>query len=220
MGGIAGKIMPRPRGSYNVSEIYNILDMVAHDNKLWMAKKSGLQGISPATETDENWMLCIDSKGNDFLALETSIDERFSAVTEELNSLKEADNTNNEENAAKFDQVNQKASELQASITENANQITALQNGKADKPVSINASITAANWTGDGAPYTNTIAVEGVTETSVIDIVLPDSLTSEHITAYQEAQIFNGSQAEGSITLNCWGIVPLIDLPVIVIIRG
>ena len=40
------------------------------------------------------------------------------------------------------------------------------------------------------------------------------------MTAYQEAMILNGSQAEGQITLNAWGVVPIIDLPVTIVIRG
>lgn len=159
MSGIAGKIMPRPRGAYDSTATYDILDMVTLNNKLWIAKKTGIQNTEPTTETDENWMLCVEGGTSDGGSSSSSTKQ-------------------------------------------------------------IDTTILSANWVGDGTPYTNTITVDGVTETNIVDVVLPDSLTSEQITAYQEAQILNGSQAEGSITLNCWGVVPLIDLPVTVIIRG
>ena len=202
MAAIAGKVMPRPRGPYDPNALYDIIDFVNYKNKLWMSKKSNLQGIEPSEDDTENWMLCIDSKGEDLQELEASIDERFLRVSEQI--------------TAATDDI----SELQTSVASNQEQIVELQNGKANKPIVISATILATGWTGDSLPYTNTLAVEGVTESNVVDVSLPDTLTADEIAAYQEAQILNGSQSDGSITLNAWGIVPLIDLPVTVIIRG
>ena len=202
MAAIAGKVMPRPRGPYDPNALYDIIDFVNHKNKLWMSKKPNLQGIEPSEDDTENWMLCIDSKGEDLQELEASIDERFLRVSEQI--------------TAATDDI----SELQTSVASNQEQIVELQNGKANKPIVVSATILATGWTGDSLPYTNTLAVEGVTESNVVDVSLPDILTADEIAAYQEAQILNGSQTDGSITLNAWGIVPLIDLPVTVIIRG
>lgn len=202
MAAIAGKVMPRPRGPYDPNALYDIIDFVNHKNKLWMAKKPNLHGIEPSESDTENWMLCIDSKGEDLQDLEASIDERFLQVAEQITA------------------ANDEISELQTSVASNQDQITELQNGKADKTKVVNTTILATVWTGESLPYTNTLAVEGVTESNVVDVSLPDTLTADEIAAYQEAQILNGSQSDGSITLNAWGIVPLIDLPVTVIIRG
>lgn len=87
------------------------------------------------------------------------------------------------------------------------------------KSTKLNLTIPASGWTGE-KPATNTIAVEGATATNNIEVVTPDSLTEEQVTAFISAQIINGTQADGTVTLNAWGEVPSIDLPVTVIVRG
>ena len=49
---------------------------------------------------------------------------------------------------------------------------------------------------------------------------VPSTVNADEISAYQEAMILNGSQAEGQVILYCWGVVPIIDLPVTIVIRG
>ena len=87
-------------------------------------------------------------------------------------------------------------------------------------PVQVETTIFADSWVGTEMPYTNTISVEGVTETNVIDLIPPAILTEEQIDAYQSSPILNATQAMGEITLYCWGEPPKIDLPVVVSIRG
>ena len=212
-GMVAGKVMPRPRGPYDPDTIYQILDMVNYDNKLWMAKTSNLQGAIPSKDDTVNWMLCIDTKGEDLQALEASIDSRFASVGENIVTL-----TGTIENVQSS--METADTELQTQITSNANSITALQNGKADKSTTVTTTIPSSGWGSDGPPYANTLTVEGITETSIVDIVIPGTTTSDEMTAYQEAMILNGSQAEGQVTLNAWGVVPIIDLPVTIVIRG
>ena len=212
-GMVAGKVMPRPRGPYDPDTIYQILDMVNYDNKLWMAKTSNLQGAIPSKDDTVNWMLCIDSKGEDLQALEASIDSRFASVGENIVTL-----TGTIENVQSS--METADTELQTQITSNTNAVTALQNGKANKSTTVTTTIPSSGWGSDGPPYANTLTVEGVTETSIVDIVIPGTTTSDEMAAYQEAMILNGSQAEGQVTLYCWGVVPIIDLPVTIVIRG
>lgn len=213
MAAIAGKVMPRPRGLYDENALYDILDVVNYKNKLWIAKKPNLQGVEPSELDTDNWMLAIDSKGEDIQALEASIDERFLQVSEQFTSV-------TEDISELRTSVTEDITELQTFVASNNKQIDELQNEKADKSTVVNTTILASKWTGNSLPYTNTLTVEGVTESNIVDVVLPNTLTGDEITAYQEAQILNGTQANGSITLNSWGIVPLINLPVTVIIRG
>ena len=60
MGAIAGKIMIRPRGEYNPSEVYDILDVVKHNNKPWICRQNNVLGVEPDEDNAEFWMLLID----------------------------------------------------------------------------------------------------------------------------------------------------------------
>ena len=220
MGEVAGRVMPLPKDIYDSAVIYNMLDMVTHNDKLWMAKKNMLQGVEPSESNADSWMLCISNKGEDLTALEAAINTKFDNVNTRIDGV----GANVTDLRAKDEEilgtVAEEVSGLQSQITGNTNSIAELQNGKADKSTTVTTSIPASAWTSDGPPYTNTLEVEGVTETNIIDIVMPSTVTADEIAAYQEAQILNGSQAEGTITLNCWGVVPVIDLPVMFVIRG
>ena len=78
MGRSAGKVMPLPRGPYDSKEVYNILDLVTYNNKLWMATKSNFFGILPSTSAEE-WMLAVDGT-TDVKGLETIVNEKFSEI--------------------------------------------------------------------------------------------------------------------------------------------
>ena len=56
-----GKILILPRGDYDVSATYNILDVVRYNYKLWMARKSNLTGVTPTAGAD--WMLLVEDGG-------------------------------------------------------------------------------------------------------------------------------------------------------------
>lgn len=67
--------MPIPKGPYDASAIYNILDMVTLNNKLWIAKQSNFSNQEPI-QTNEYWMLAVDGT-TDVKALEQEITEKF-----------------------------------------------------------------------------------------------------------------------------------------------
>ena len=56
---IAGKVMPRPRGDYDPAVVYDILDMVTHDNNLWISKVSTNVGNVPSEDDPYTWMLAV-----------------------------------------------------------------------------------------------------------------------------------------------------------------
>lgn len=57
---IAGRVMPRPRGDYNTATVYNILDIVVHNEKPWICKQNNTVNVEPSLENSESWMLLID----------------------------------------------------------------------------------------------------------------------------------------------------------------
>ena len=60
MGLVAGRILLMPKGHYDENKLYQILDAVSYDNKLWIAKKSNLIGIQPSKENSDSWMFAAD----------------------------------------------------------------------------------------------------------------------------------------------------------------
>ena len=60
MGAVAGKVMMRPRGDYDPSAVYDILDLVKHNNKPWICKQNNIMDIEPSEANSEHWMLFID----------------------------------------------------------------------------------------------------------------------------------------------------------------
>lgn len=98
--------------------------------------------------------------------------------------------------------------------------ITPASIGAAAQSTTVTATLSAASWTGDAAPYSYSLSVTGVTETSNQEILPAIDITAEQLEALQAANIQDGGQAAGSITLKAFGDVPTIDIPIRVIVRG
>ena len=78
----------------------------------------------------------------------------------------------------------------------------------------------AASWTEDAAPYTYTLHISGVTDTSNQEVLPALNITAEQLEALQSANIQDGGQATNTMTLKAYGDKPTIDLPIRVIKRG
>lgn len=100
------------------------------------------------------------------------------------------------------------------------NEIDALQSGKSDKSKTVTTTLSASGWTGSSAPYSQTVAVSGITATSVNDWLPTVDATQEQIEAWDAANIKDGGQSAGSATLKAWGDKPTVDIPVQVVIGG
>lgn len=84
----------------------------------------------------------------------------------------------------------------------------------------VTATLLAASWTGNAAPYTYTLSVRGVTATSNQEVLPALNITVEQLEALQSANIQDGGQAANTMTLKAYGDKPTIDLPIRVIKRG
>lgn len=86
------------------------------------------------------------------------------------------------------------------------------------RSIRTTATITAAGWSGSGA-YTQTIAIEGVEEDSIVEISLPKTVTVDQVKAFNALLLQDGGQASGTITLRCFGTKNTVDIPINVIVR-
>ena len=77
----------------------------------------------------------------------------------------------------------------------------------------------STSWAGTEAPYSQTVAVSGVTSGSVVDIDVASTVTAEQLDAYINAKIVDGGQAAGSITLKAFGDKPEVVIPVKIVVR-
>lgn len=86
----------------------------------------------------------------------------------------------------------------------------------AGKSVLHEASLLAAGW----VDTAYTLVLSGVQSTSAVEILPALITTEDQLEALQKANLQDGGQAEGTITLHAFGNVPVIDLPIRVIVRG
>ena len=94
--------------------------------------------------------------------------------------------------------------------------VKASLNEKARKSTIVTATLAAASWSGN----TYTLALSGITAKSNQEILPGLNITTEQLEALQGANIQDGGQASGSMTLKAFGDVPTIDIPIRVIVRG
>ena len=91
--------------------------------------------------------------------------------------------------------------------------------GAASKSKIVTSTISTT-WTGDTAPYTQSISLADVKDNSIVEISLPSTATIEEVKAYQALNLQDGGQAAGSITLRAFGTKNTSNITVTIIIRG
>jgi hypothetical protein len=67
----AGRILIMPKGYYDSSITYEMLDLVSHNGKTWLAKKT-VSGIEPSETNSEYWMDMFNITAETFGALSKS----------------------------------------------------------------------------------------------------------------------------------------------------
>lgn len=103
-------------------------------------------------------------------------------------------------------------------MTQNATQT--LFDGKATISKTVEATLFVANWTGDAAPYTYTLAVEGVTKTSNQEILPTANIAQEQLISLQGTNMIDGGQDTNTIILKATKNKPTVDIPIRIILRG
>lgn len=98
--------------------------------------------------------------------------------------------------------------------------IDAALSKKADQSRSVEITLTADGWTGDTAPFSQQIAVNGLKAGSNGSIAIANSATADQRAAVRKAQLSVMAQVDGSLTLNCDGKKPMVDIPAVVVILG
>lgn len=96
---------------------------------------------------------------------------------------------------------------------------TAAQVGAAGKSIKTSKTITTS-WAGSNAPYTQSISVEGVTATSIVELTLPTTITAAQVAAFQALNVQDGGQSAGIITLRAFGTKNTTAIPITIIVRG
>lgn len=98
--------------------------------------------------------------------------------------------------------------------------IDAALSKKAEQSRSIEITLTAENWTGDAAPFSQQVAVNGLKADSNGSIAIANTATADQRAAVRKAQLSVMAQVDGSLTLNCDGKKPTVDIPAVVVILG
>ena len=91
---------------------------------------------------------------------------------------------------------------------------------KANSSVAIYTTLLASAWAGVNAPFTQELAVEGLTasQNGVIDVA-HDATTLQREIA-REAMLSVVGQADGTLTIAADGELPTSDIPVYIILLG
>lgn len=104
---------------------------------------------------------------------------------------------------------------IQTDITSLEQQVTTLQSSKAST-FTLSATLTAAGWTGDAAPYTQTVTVTWITAAMnpLVDVVLSDD--TETALAQLEGWGYVSSivTGAGNITARCLEDKPTVDIEI------
>ena len=94
---IAGRVLLMPKGAYDASVTYEMLDMVAYDGVTWIAKKASV-GITPSADNSEYWFAMAGVSSDDFEAFKTevlesvneSIDAKIKEVDDKVTAVNES----------------------------------------------------------------------------------------------------------------------------------
>ena len=53
---IAGRVLIMPKGDWNPTTDYNMLDLVRHNNASWISKRAN-KGVEPSEANNEDWQI-------------------------------------------------------------------------------------------------------------------------------------------------------------------
>lgn len=190
-----------------------------------MAAQNPIPTPLPA-DLPENWSIgqTVSPAGTD---VGLTQQHGYNYLMEQVNAAQEAANTIGEAftGLASVDDLESTETDLsglqttvqgiQTDITSLEQQVTTLQSSKAST-FTLSATLTAAGWTGDAAPYTQTVTVTGITAAMnpLVDVVLSDD--TETALAQLEGWGYVSSivTGAGNITARCLEDKPTVDIEI------
>ena len=86
----AGRILIMPKGPYDASVTYEMLDMVSHEGATWLAKKTSV-GIVPSVSTADYWFKMVGVSETDLEAFRTEILAEVSGMISGAAGISEED---------------------------------------------------------------------------------------------------------------------------------
>lgn len=93
--------------------------------------------------------------------------------------------------------------------------------GSSAEAVKLTATISASNWTGTSAPYSNIVTVNGIDADSTVEVTPASTITSTELKAMQDANLIDGgSMGTNYFTLKAYGSKPTINIPILVTLSG
>lgn len=97
-----------------------------------------------------------------------------------------------------------------------------LEASKAEKSQSLSAALPASGWSGESAPYTQTVQVAGVTAdtNALLDFAHAEDDAAEKTRAAAWSRITYFTPGAGTITATCLGSKPTTDLTLRIILLG
>ena len=120
--------------------------------------------------------------------------------------------SNISQNANDITSINQSLNTLESTVSQNQSQITDLQSSKATT-TTYTATISTT-WTGEQAPYTQSISVSGIlsTDNPLVDIILnnDNEIAKSEIENY--GKISRIQTTDGSITVTCLEDKPEVEM--------
>ena len=102
----------------------------------------------------------------------------------------------------------------------NMTKIDAVLGEKANSSVAVTATLLASKWSGVEAPYTQTIAVEGLSANQNGSISVAQNATPDQRDIARCAMLSVIGQNENSLTIAADGDMPEFDIPVVVVLLG
>ena len=87
-------------------------------------------------------------------------------------------------------------------------------------PAADTTATLSTTWTGSAAPYTQAVAISGMTADAKIEVGLASTATAEQYAAAAGAQLMCTAQAAGSITMTAYGEKPTVAIPILVRVVG
>ena len=84
----------------------------------------------------------------------------------------------------------------------------------------LQSNIPATGWTGEKAPFENTIAVENLKATDNVEITIDPEASLLQVNMYLNAIFCGGETTDGNVTVKAYGEKPDVDIPIYIIWRG